>query len=350
MLFATLDLDLLEDPAFRALEDEQPGGLCWFLRLVQFAKRYKGSKGRVLRADGTPILPWMLSISHHGTKKMAEEWAAFLDLCVELELLVWLDDERTYKIRNWKRWHRPPSAMPEAVAERKAKSRNKLRTQPRDTSFPPRDGTDVTTQSRAEQSITEQSKTKQSSAEQPREREEGAGPPVTPPADSFKSLGDKAVETARAVGWKPDADQAAKLRQAVEHHASEQGEAIAADAAREAIRQTLDKQCNEKVSSPVGMMLKLLDDHIAGARVHQRKNRDAAERGKTATPYRWVKPPEWATSPTLEADFYLAQTPLAADLAALPKPRSPAADPGPQELSPDVASMIAAMASRKAIE
>lgn len=355
MLFATLDLDLLEDPAFKALEDEHPGGLFWYLRLVQFAKRYKASKGRVLRADGTPILPWMLAMTHHGSRQRAGEWALFLDLCVELGILRWLDDEQCYEICNWKRWHRAPSALPESVAERVKRHRNL-----------PGDGgvtrcnevkravTNVTTHSIAEHSIAEHSKTEQSIAEQPRAREaEGAGPPVTPTGGCEMSVGVRLLETMRLVGWRFNGSVEAKARVTIEQLCSDcGGEQLAHDAAREAVRETLFRMHNEKrkpISNPAAFCLSLLAEHLVCARAQERANRQAAERGKTAGPYRYRAPEGWLPPPVLEGDFYLAQSPLAADLAALPRPRAPG-PPEPPELSPDTEAMIAALAGKKAIE
>lgn len=407
MLFATLDLDLLEDPAFKALEDEHPGGLFWYLRLVQFAKRYKASKGRVLRADGTPILPWMLAMTHHGSRRQADEWARFLDLCIELGLLVWVEEEQCFKICNWKRWHRPPSANPEAVAERVKNHRlNRGDVTPRYVTScnedvtrcnePKRAVTNVTTQSRAEHNITKQSTP--SLREESEEglpplapsgggeknvngrREDGSNPraqgtnprangtnpraratnpkaqppPIEPPEHIEAELPARQVLGVAAKFWHVAQDTSREIVRAIERGASQHGATIARAAAREAIRSLLWEVHNVtgagKPKDPAKLLVRRLPEHLNAALGHDARQRQRLERSTSQTyayPYRWQPPGEWTVPPQLAADFYLERTPLA-EQPELVQPASETAQP--QELSADTEAMIAALAGKKAIE
>lgn len=194
MIWATLDLDILEDPAFVELEDEVPGSFWCWVRLLQVAKRVN-QQGLVLRADGRPLTAQDLHRIHRATSLQA--WEGILDRCVELELLAL--DEGAYRIVDWRRWHRTPSDQPEQVAARVARHRAAKRTAHEPTDEPVTtcnedvttpvtacngcNGCNDTEQSRAEQSRTEQSRANQSKAEKSKSSSKHARPvtPAPPP-------------------------------------------------------------------------------------------------------------------------------------------------------------------------
>lgn len=118
MIWASLDLDILEDPAFMELEEEVPGAFWLWVRILQQAKRVN-QQGLVLRADGRPLGPRELQRIHHVAS--LDTWAGLLDRCVELELLA-LEDG-VYRIVDWRRWHKSPSDHPAQVSARVAKHR-----------------------------------------------------------------------------------------------------------------------------------------------------------------------------------------------------------------------------------
>lgn len=124
MLWAALDLDILEDPAFVELEDEVPGAFWLWVRVLQQAKRVNQG-GLVLRADGRPLTARDLYRIHRTAS--LETWEGLLDRCVELELLSLRDG--IYRVMDWRRWHRSPSDMPDQVAARVAQHRARQRAQ-----------------------------------------------------------------------------------------------------------------------------------------------------------------------------------------------------------------------------
>lgn len=178
MLYVMFDIEILDEPAFLDLADTDPGHPWRYLRLVQIAKR-ANEKGRVLSPNGIPLDARSLSRVHEGRGVSPEVWEQFLAQCLNLSLLAWDDLAGCYQVTNWRRWHRPPSSEPEAVAERVARHRERRKTAQQSQSDD--NGKDVTTcnesvtncngcndseQSRAEQStvtlrVTEQSIAKQ---------------------------------------------------------------------------------------------------------------------------------------------------------------------------------------------
>ena len=142
-LFATLDIDLPEDPAYIDLYDAHPGHPWRMIRLVSLAKR-ANQRGRILRTDGVPLDARALARIHDGRgSELVELWESFLALCIKLGLLLWNQDDACYQIRHWRRGHRSESDMPEARRERKRRSRDReVRQAPRrPVEPPPRDNT-----------------------------------------------------------------------------------------------------------------------------------------------------------------------------------------------------------------
>jgi hypothetical protein len=125
MLFATLDVDLPDDPLFIALESAGEQWPWWWIRLIQIAKRHN-RRGRLCHSDGRPLAARDLALVHHRTLQRAEEWGQMLETCLGLGLLV-QDDDGAYRIADWKRWHRSPSDDPEETRTRKALQRERQR-------------------------------------------------------------------------------------------------------------------------------------------------------------------------------------------------------------------------------
>lgn len=124
MIYATLDVDLCDDPAFERLQDENEGHPWRFIRLVTIAKR-ANRKGRVERADGATITVRELARNHDGRgEEYVRAWESFLSLCVELGLLA-IDEDGCYRIEHWRRWHRSPSDEAELVRDRVSRHRKK---------------------------------------------------------------------------------------------------------------------------------------------------------------------------------------------------------------------------------
>ena len=125
MLFATLDVDLPEDPLFIALESAGEPWPWWWIRLIQIAKRHN-RRGRLCHSDGRPLVARDMALVHHRTLNRAEEWGQMLETCLSLGLLA-QDDDGAYRIADWKRWHRSPSDDPEETRTRKALQRDRQR-------------------------------------------------------------------------------------------------------------------------------------------------------------------------------------------------------------------------------
>jgi len=125
MLFATLDVDLPDDPLFIALESAGEPWPWWWIRLIQIAKRHN-RRGRLCHSDGRPLVARDMALVHHRTLNRAEEWGQMLETCLSLGLLA-QDDDGAYRIADWKRWHRSPSDDPEETRTRKALQRERQR-------------------------------------------------------------------------------------------------------------------------------------------------------------------------------------------------------------------------------
>lgn len=125
MLFATLDVDLPDDPLFIALESAGEPWPWWWIRLIQIAKRHN-RRGRLCHSDGRPLVARDMALVHHRTLNRAEEWGQMLETCLSLGLLV-QDDDGAYRIADWRRWHRSPSDDPEETRTRKALQRDRQR-------------------------------------------------------------------------------------------------------------------------------------------------------------------------------------------------------------------------------
>ena len=162
MIWAALDLDILDDPAFIELEDEVPGAFWLWCRILQQAKRVN-QHGLVLRADGRPLTAKDLRRIHPAAS--LDTWEGLVDRCVELELLEFRDG--IYQIADWRRWHRSPSDDREQVAARVRRHRAKNRvTTPSEVC-----NEDVTT--RNESNDTEQSRAEHISTPNPKCNEGG---------------------------------------------------------------------------------------------------------------------------------------------------------------------------------
>jgi len=148
MLFATLDVDLPDDPLFIALESAGEPWPWWWIRLIQIAKRHN-RRGRLCHSDGRPLVARDMALVHHRSIQRTEEWQRMLDTCLDLGLLA-QDDDGAYRIADWKRWHRSPSDDPEAIRERV--SRHRARSHEDVTPVTTCNGCNDTEQSRAEQS------------------------------------------------------------------------------------------------------------------------------------------------------------------------------------------------------
>ena len=119
-LWVLFDIEILDDPPFVALAAADPAHPWRWMRIIQFAKR-ANEKGRVLRADGRPVTTRDLALAHDRTTATEDAWQDLVAKCLEEGLLV--DEEGTLSVRDWRRWHRKPSDMPDAVAERVSKHR-----------------------------------------------------------------------------------------------------------------------------------------------------------------------------------------------------------------------------------
>lgn len=148
MLFATLDVDLPEDPLFIALEAAGEPWPWWWMRLIQVAKRHN-RRGRLCHFDGRPLTARDLALVHHRNIQRTEEWEQMLETCLGLGLLA-QDDDGAYRIADWRRWHRSPSDDPEAIRERV--SRHRAKSNADVTPVTTCNGCNDTEQSRAEQS------------------------------------------------------------------------------------------------------------------------------------------------------------------------------------------------------
>lgn len=114
-MWVTFDIELLDDPPFVALAAANPAYPWLWMRVIQFAKR-ANEKGRVLRADGRPVTTRDLALAHDRNTSTEDLWRDLLATCVEEGLLV--EEDGVYRVHDWRRWHRKPSDMPDAVAER----------------------------------------------------------------------------------------------------------------------------------------------------------------------------------------------------------------------------------------
>jgi hypothetical protein len=114
-IWVTFDIEILDDPSFVALASANPEYPWRWMRIIQFAKR-ANEKGRVLRADGLPVTARDLALTHDRNTSTEELWRDLLATCVEEGLLI--EEDGIYRVYDWRRWHRKPSDMPDAVAER----------------------------------------------------------------------------------------------------------------------------------------------------------------------------------------------------------------------------------------
>jgi hypothetical protein len=114
-IWVTFDIEILDDPSFVALASANPEYPWRWMRIIQFAKR-ANEKGRVLRADGRPVTARDLALAHDRNTSTEELWRDLLATCVEEGLLI--EEDGIYRVYDWRRWHRKPSDMPDAVAER----------------------------------------------------------------------------------------------------------------------------------------------------------------------------------------------------------------------------------------
>lgn len=121
MIYAKLDVEWFEDPAYYDLRDADRLHPERFLRCVAWAKRCN-SGGLILRSDGIPLDARAMARIHDGPgPSSTRTWESFLELCQEIGLLVL--SEGGWKIVHWKRWHSSPSDSAENVRERVARHR-----------------------------------------------------------------------------------------------------------------------------------------------------------------------------------------------------------------------------------
>lgn len=339
-------------PGFRKLRRATGAhALEFWLFLVTVAKEANAA-GKIL-AGREPLGAEELA-DLHPFDGGEEAWTVFL---ASAEKVGWLERvEGVFKLTNPMQWYRPPSKMPEAERARwERRSEAKKEQTPQASAGTPQPSAALRT-NRTEPDQTEPDQTRPDQTEPRACAREGAVPPVTPRVvgmmdENGFTLGDHVVATQKRLGWPMKPDEASKLRADV--NALTEDVELANDATREAIRETLFIQHNDpktKVKHPAAFAASLFGKHLALAETHRLANDKRAHRGKTATPYRCQVDSEWVLPPPLVPDPLLSQTPLAADLAALPRPRRLEERAQPQELSADTEAMIAAMASRKAIE
>lgn len=167
-IFAKLDCDLLDDPAFVPLILENEAYALWWLRLVVLAKRIN-CRGQVLCGDGKPARARDLAIAQHRDRRREADWQVFLDLCCELGLLV--EEDGVFRIVDWRRWHGKPSDDADEIRQRVNRHRERQR------------AGDVTPCNASNAcNATEQSREEQSRAEQPPPRDPPTPTPEhTPP-------------------------------------------------------------------------------------------------------------------------------------------------------------------------
>lgn len=114
MLWASIDVDLIDDPTFLELCQEDGSNFTRFLRLVQVAKRAQ-TDGQIVLTDGRPATAKAIALIH---REPADVWERFFALCVSLELIEWNDKQGCWEIIDWRRWHRSPSDFKESVKVR----------------------------------------------------------------------------------------------------------------------------------------------------------------------------------------------------------------------------------------
>lgn len=185
MLFATLDVDLPEDPLFIALEAAGEAWPWWWMRLIQVAKRHN-RRGRLCHSDGRPLVARDMALVHHRNIQRTEDWERMLGTCLSLGLLA-QDDDGAYRIADWRRWHRSPSDDPEAIRERV--SRHRAKSHDDVTPVTTCNGCNDTEQSRAEQ--------RQSRAEQQQSMRAGA-------RDGLAAAADVAIAPETELGPAPE--------------------------------------------------------------------------------------------------------------------------------------------------
>ncbi len=156
MLYATLDIDWMDDPTYYALHDVDPAHVLRFLRCIVWAKR-ANCKGRIIRVDGAPIQIREMARLHDGPgAEYISRWENFISIALDVGLLATDLDYECYCIADWRRWHRSPSDEPEAIRERVAKHRQRKASLGCNESVTTCNGCNDTEQSRAEQSKAEQ--------------------------------------------------------------------------------------------------------------------------------------------------------------------------------------------------
>lgn len=270
MIFATFDVDILDDVDFIELQEVDAGNAWRFMRLISLAKRIN-RKGIVTKPGGRPYSIEQLAILHDRTKSAAKAWQEFLTLAVELGLLEW--DEEGIRILQWSRWHRSPSSAPEVVREKVAKHR-----QAKKSAYP----TNVTNRNRCND--TEQSRAEHSRAEAEQSREE----PEHRQSRAEQSKGDAAAanflplsrsEFARLEGKPPPASFAASM----ESWLSKVGWPW--DTAVAAIRYAVDKTLSERkggkqIRSPWPYVLKIAKEECSAASDWRKRRREAKTEGR----------------------------------------------------------------------
>ena len=94
MLWASIDVDIVDDPTFLELSEADPRNMLRFLRLVQIAKKALAD-GNILLPDGRPATNKTLARAHRETER---KWIKFMEVCQNLNLIFWHSEEICWKI------------------------------------------------------------------------------------------------------------------------------------------------------------------------------------------------------------------------------------------------------------
>ncbi len=121
MIFATLDVDIFDDPSITELMDIDEVYFAMLIRCVCLAK--KANMGGAILCDGTPFSAASLARIHHGRgQQFLSLWETFLGHCVDFGLLALSNG--TWFVLNWRKWHRKPSDESGKISERVARHRS----------------------------------------------------------------------------------------------------------------------------------------------------------------------------------------------------------------------------------
>jgi len=283
MLFATLDVDLPDDPLFIALEEAGEAWPWWWIRLIQVGKRHN-RRGRLCHSDGRPLVARDMALVHHRSIQRTEEWQRMLDACLDLGLLA-QDDDGAYRIADWRRWHRSPSDDPEAIRERV--SRHRARSHEDVTPVTTCNGCNDTEQSRAEQ--------RQSRAEQQQSMGNGLAAAAGPdeylaPGPGLESLRPAIGQAMQALGlmgspsgtwWTSVTAWAAP--------AIDDGATL--DDVRDAMRYGTDKAAHDRPRRPWPYAMAIAAEEIGQISRRNQMRRDweaGGRRGPEPLPYIWT--------------------------------------------------------------